>query len=103
MNLHINFPKNLVTASMVTQKNIPCICRVSSQFEILFLAPLPEAIGVVEGWDRTLLEERALAGGGGRYTHYENGIITLDQILTNAEYSPPGCFWDNDVEDDIGR
>ena len=98
---------------------------MGKDFEVLFQHPLPEAIGVVLGWDRKLLEERAVAGGGGRYTHYEFGMITLVedqpnvyriidlaffytsfgwcQILANGEYSAPGKFWDDDDEDTIGR
>ena len=123
--LHINFPKNLISAVMVRQEKIPCICRVGREFEVIISEPLPEALGVVQGWDRDLLEERAMAGGGGQFTHYENGTITLEEvqpniykivdlalfyarfgwcpILENGKYSPPGNFWDDEEEDTIGR
>lgn len=125
MYLHINFPENLRTSDMVTKKNIPCLCRVAKEFEIVFQSPLQEGIGVVQGWSRELLEERAVAGGGGRYTHYALAIVTIEeiskgiykiidlalfytsfgwcQILANGEYAPPGKYWDDDEEDTIGR
>jgi hypothetical protein len=125
LQLHISLPKNLITADLVRQKNIPCLCKVAKDFEIEFMDPLPEATGVVQGWDRLLLEERAIAGVGGAYTHYTFGLVTLDQIepnvykivdlaffnrifgwcpiLKDGEYTPPGKFSDDEDEDDIGR
>ena len=125
LQLNISLPKNLVTADLIRQKNIPCLCKVAKEFEIEFMDPLPEATGVVHGWDRRLLEERAVAGAGGLYTHYAFGLVTLDQvqpdvyrivdlaffnrifgwcpILENGDYAPPGKFSDDDEEDDIGR
>lgn len=124
LQLRISLPVNLAAADMVRQKNIPCLCRVAKEFEIEFLDPLPEATGVVFRWDRRMLEERAVAGAGGPYSHYAFGLVTLDQlepdiywivdlaffnrifgwcpILENGAYAPPGKFTDDD-EDDIGR
>ncbi|MDP1979221.1 hypothetical protein [Undibacterium sp.] len=125
MHLKIEMPKNLVAEELVLQKNIPCYCRIAREFEIIFQSPLPEARGLVLEWDRKLLEERALAGGGGDYTHAANGMISIEevgtnlykihdlaffytefgwcQILLNGEYATPGKFWDDDEEDTIGR
>ncbi|MDQ4629831.1 hypothetical protein [Janthinobacterium lividum] len=123
MNIYLNidFPQDLTVVEMLQQKSIPCFCRVAKDFEIIFQSPLPESVGVVQGWDSALLEERAVAGGGGRYTHYAFAMITLEKfqanvykindlslfytsfgwcpILINGEYAPPGNFWDNDEED----
>ena len=125
ITLNIEFEKNLLTEELVLQKKIPCLCRVSKDFEIVFKDPLPEAVGVVHGWDRAMLEQRAMAGAGGKYTHYGYGLLTLKsikenvyeitdldffstgfgwcQILIDSEYGPPGNFWDDDEEDTIGR
>lgn len=120
MNLHIEFPDDLTSADLLRQKNIPCLCKVSKEFEVVVEGPLPKASGIVSGWDRSLLEERAVAGGGGQYTHYCFGMITLQKIepsvykivdlsffqepfgwcpiLINGEYGPPGDFWDDEEE-----
>lgn len=119
--LNIDFPHNLTVIELLQQKNIPCLCRVAKDFEIVFQAPLPEAVGVVHGWDRTLLEERAVAGGGGRYTHCAFATITMEKVqagmyqihdlalfytgfgwcpvLVDGEYAPPGNFWDKEDDD----
>lgn len=125
MILHITLPKNLISEGMLRQKNIPCLCKVGKAFEIELLAPLPEATGVVQDWDWKLLAERSIAGVGGIYTHYRFGIVTLEPvqddayriidlaffdtcfgwcpILEQGEYAPPGKFYDDDEDDDIGR
>ena len=124
MILNINFPDNLITASLLQQRNIPCICRVSTIFEISFQSPLPEAAGTVDGWDRKEIDDRAPAGAGGKYTHYALSQVTLKivapnqyqindlaffnrtvgwcPIVVDGELSEAGLFWD-DEEDDIGR
>ncbi|RIJ08330.1 hypothetical protein DXT77_21425 [Pseudomonas sp. 91RF] len=116
MNLNIDFPDNLITDELLVRKRIPCFCKVSTDFEISFSVTVPESSGLVFGWDREELERRAVAGGGGRYTHFSNGLITLEgvgkgvykiidlemfdtsfgwcAVLLNGEYAPPGDFWD---------
>lgn len=78
MLLKIQFPDNLIVQSLLEQKNIPCFCRVrGSSFELLFQDPLPQATGVVGGWTHKVIDERAEAGGGGQYSHYCFGMVTL--------------------------
>jgi len=83
MNLNIQIPKNLVTEELLRQKNIPCFCRVSRDFEISLQDPFPDVTGKVSDWDRRELEKRAMAGAGGKYTHYTNGLITIKEIDAN--------------------
>jgi hypothetical protein len=118
MMLRIKFPENLITEQLVVQEDIPCLCRVSKEFEVVFEDPLPEVTGVVAGWDRKMLEQRAPAGAGGRYTHYVPGRITLRKvegdefvivslsffycsfgwcpILEGNEYATPKPIWDEE-------
>ena len=118
MKLNIEFPRNMITEELLNQKNIPCFCKVSGDFQISFQEPLPEVAGKVSEWDRIKLEERALAGAGGEYTHYTNGMITLKEIgltqyqiidlsffcrsygwctiIENGIYATPKDFWDEE-------
>ncbi|WP_339493071.1 hypothetical protein [Pseudomonas sp. EA_15y_Pfl2_R67] len=118
MKLNIDFPKNMITDELLRQERIPCFCKVSKKFEISFSDTVPESSGVVSGWDRRELELRAVAGAGGRYTHFANGLITLQKVdegvykildleifyrsygwcavLRGGEYAPPGDFWDEE-------
>ena len=80
MKLHIHFPDNLISDDLLRQQRIPCLCKVSTQFEISFSDTVPEASGIVSGWSRDELERRAIAGAGGQYTHYANSLITLSNI-----------------------
>lgn len=85
MLLKIQLPDNLVVQSLLEQKNIPCFCRVrGSSFELLFQDPLPQAVGIVEGWTHRVIDDRAPAGAGGMYTHYCFGMVTLKQAGENV-------------------
>lgn len=118
MKLSISFPDNLITDELLNQVRIPCFCKLSREFVITFSDTVPESAGVVLEWSREELELRAVAGGGGEYTHYNNGLITLKKIdenlfdiidlemfyrsfgwcvvLRGGEYAPPGNFWDEE-------
>jgi hypothetical protein len=80
MYLHIKFPKNLFTESIIQQKNIPCLCRIAANFEVVFQNPLQEAIGQVENWDRKEVASASTARVGGKYIHYDFGMITLKKF-----------------------
>ena len=122
MILEINFPENLRTPYLIKQEKIPCTCKISSRiFEINFDFSTPPLSGVVIDWDRKEIEMRAVAMAGGRYTHFNPGLITFKKIeknkykviylsffyehfgwcpiLINGEYGPPGDFWGK--EEDI--
>lgn len=71
-------PHEAVSRSVVRQQRIPCLCRVSNDFEILFQAPLPEAGGQVVGWSRSELEIHVVEGVG-QYEHTVNGLVTLQE------------------------
>lgn len=118
MKLVIRFPQDMRTEQLLRQSRIPCLCKVSKDFEISFSDTVPASSGFVCDWDRREFELRAVAGGGGKYTHYANGLITLRKIgvdtykiidlemfytnfgwcaiLKDGEYAPPGNFWDEE-------
>jgi hypothetical protein len=118
MKLKIFFPKNMITDSLIRQERIPCVCRISTEFEISFSDTVPASSGTVLDWDRRELEQRAAAGAGGKYTHHSNSLITLNPmgddlyeivdlemfydnfgwcaVMKNGEYAPPGSFWDEE-------
>lgn len=83
MKLKIKFPQNLITESLIGLCNIPCVVRVSSAFEIFFQEPLIQVAGIVEDWDRTLLEARVIAGTGGEFSHYSYAMVSLAKIDEN--------------------
>ena len=106
------------TDRLLKQERIPCLCKISKEFEISFSDTVPESSGIVSEWSRNELELRAVAGGGGQYTNYANSLITLQKIgeglykiidlemfytifgwcvvLKDGEYAPPGNFWDEE-------
>ena len=118
MKLNIVFPRAMIAESLLAQRLIPCVCKISKQFEICFLDPLPEVAGVVSEWDRSELELRAISGVGGQYSHYAHGRVTLKKIqadvyqildlemfyrlfgwcsvLNDGIYAQPGKFWDDE-------
>lgn len=118
MKLNIDFPANMITDDLLLRKYIPCLCRISKEFQISFTDTVPESTGIVSEWDREGVELRAIAGGGGEYTHYANSLITLQKVegniyriidlemfytnfgwcvvLKDGEYAPPGDFWDEE-------
>ena len=118
MKLNIVFPENMHTKNLLKQERIPCLCKISKEFEIFFSDSVPDSFGIVSDWDRSELELRAVAGGGGVYTHYANSLITLREyecnvyeiiglemfyanfgwcvVLKDGEYASPGSFWDEE-------
>ncbi|NBF04897.1 hypothetical protein GV819_21665 [Pseudomonas sp. Fl5BN2] len=68
-------------------------------FEICFSDTVPESSGIVLEWDRKELESRAVAGGGGQYTHYANSLIALKEIesglyqIIDLDMFYPGFGW----------
>ncbi|WP_246754804.1 hypothetical protein [Rhizobium lusitanum] len=119
MKISLTIAKNLLTQTLLEQKEIPCLSRISGrEFEISFIDPLPVACGKVSDWDGRKINERAPAYGGGSYTHdcfgkvslapidggkYEivdlsffNRAVGWCPIIINGEYGPIGSFWDEE-------
>ena len=80
MKLIINFAKDLLSQSLVQQKNIPCLCKIGINFEVHFPCLQYEKFGLVEDWDRKELEWRAPAGAGGAWTHHRCCLISLEPV-----------------------
>ncbi|WP_130732490.1 hypothetical protein [Komagataeibacter xylinus] len=80
MKLKISFPENCISEIIIEQKFIPCLCKISHNFEIEFKVPLQPATGIVFEWDIGLIDERVPAGTGGQYLHYANGEISIVHI-----------------------
>ena len=81
MILNIKFPDDLRSESLLKQQCIPCFCRVSNIFEIDFENVVTnKTTGTVEDWSNKELNDRAAAGGGGAYTYYCHGTITLKKL-----------------------
>ncbi|MBV8634887.1 MAG: hypothetical protein JO002_10390, partial [Burkholderiaceae bacterium] len=66
-----------IARQMIAQKNIPCVCRIGEQFELLFQEPLPEIAGVVPEWNKRRLWQLVAPGGGGIYTYFHPALVTL--------------------------
>ncbi|WP_148289021.1 hypothetical protein [Herbaspirillum sp. B65] len=102
MYLNIILPENLGTKLMLELRHIPCFCKKGGgKFELSFLDPLPEATGLIHGWDSDKVDQRAPAGAGGIYTHYGFATVTLKKIdrekykiidLSLFKTSYPGWF-----------
>ncbi|WP_313282757.1 hypothetical protein [Delftia tsuruhatensis] len=81
MILNIKFQDDFFSESIKKHKYIPCICKISGEiFTIEFVPPLRSAVGRVGDFYLNDINERYPAGGGGEYTHYCFGEISLDMI-----------------------
>ncbi len=87
VQLVIQFPKNLVTELLIQQKDIPCFCKIAKDFELDFTESIPQVSGKVIHWDRRELELRAEPGAGGEYTHYRNGLVSLQETEQKDVYN----------------
>ena len=118
MKIHISFPKNIITEDLLSQDKIPCLCKVSREFEIFFFDSNPQVSGVVADWDRGELELRAVPSVGGQFTHNACSLITIKPIepdvyevvhlemfnrsfgwcvvIAAGAYAEPGKFWDEE-------
>lgn len=112
--LKIDPPKNLWTKLVFKNEQIPCICRVSANIEIVFSELIfgETVVGTIEGVDRIQIQERMFVGAGGDYRsvdhclisvglHYENKIEVRElkifnrgkkpswhPVIENGEYGP---------------
>ncbi|WP_075675003.1 hypothetical protein [Stenotrophomonas sp. TD3] len=80
MKLRVSFPDNLASEDLINQERIPCLCKVADCFEVVIFDSSPEVTGVIEEWDRRELALRAVAGAGGKYSHYARGLITIRPV-----------------------
>lgn len=119
MKLKTEFPDNLNSEMLLSCKLIPCFCKISSVFEIEFNEIMQTNVtGLVEDWDIKEIDLRSPAGGGGKYIHYNYGLVTLNKIdrdiynivelrffcssvgwnsiVVNGMYGPIGEFWDDE-------
>jgi len=116
MKISVSFPKNLITDDLLSQERIPCRCRISKDFEIMFFDSTPQVSGVVTDWDRDELELRAMPSVGGQFTHNSCSLITLRAsgpdvyeivhlemfhrsfgwcaVIEDGRYAEPKSFWD---------
>tara|TARA_Y100001954_G_C15433048_1_gene417811 strand:- start:128 stop:580 length:453 start_codon:yes stop_codon:yes gene_type:complete len=120
ITLSAQFPSNLRTRSLLTQVDIPCLCRINySDFEMEFRLPLQPTLGRVTGHEMKEIEVRAPAGAGGEFIYYNEGLVSLSPlkpgsysivklalfdefvgwcpIILNSEYAAPRNF--DDVDD----
>ena len=119
MKLLIDFPDTLSTEMLLEQKQIPCFCKVSSDFSVSFEHLFPNRIeGQIQNWDIEKISNRAPAGAGGEYLYFQHALITLQKlnkssynvielkffcegigwcsIISEGSYGPVGDFWDSD-------
>lgn len=118
MKLRLEFPDNLITSELLMQELIPCLCKVSDDFEVTFFDTSPQVTGVMEGWDRDELELRAISSIGGKFTHNACSRVTIKQVaddlydvvhlemfyrsygwcvvMRDGRYAEPRQFWDEE-------
>ncbi len=127
MYLVIRLPGSLRAESLLKLSHVPCLCKIKGGvFELCFLDPLPEAVGIVHDWDTEKINERALAGGGGAYLYYCFGTVTIRReendiykivdlsffqasypgwfpIIENEVWSHPVCRYTKEELDEIEK
>lgn len=107
LTLTIDFSDILLVQELIKLQDIPCFCRVSGNvsFELEFQNPLPQAIGKVEGWTASLIDERSWAGAGGLYTHYCFSMVSIEPIrqgfyrIMSLKFFNRSCGWCRLIED----
>jgi hypothetical protein len=118
MKLRVKLPNNLITSELLMQELIPCLCKVSVNFELTFFETSPQVTGVMEEWDREELELRAISRIGGEFTHNACSRVTIKQVaadlydvvhlemfyrsygwcvvIRDGQYADPRRFWDEE-------
>jgi len=83
LEVNVHFEDNLYTKKILEVNDIPCVCKISSTFEIEFLEAVPQVTGKVLNWTHKDIDARVPAGAGGDYTHYNFGIISISKLDNN--------------------
>ncbi|MCG8284445.1 hypothetical protein ACG9XY_06835 [Acinetobacter seifertii] len=79
----VNFEDNLYTKKILEVNDIPCVCKISSTFEIEFLEAVPQVTGKVLNWTHKDIDARVPAGAGGEYIHDKFGMISISKLDNN--------------------
>ncbi|WP_212511120.1 hypothetical protein [Acinetobacter seifertii] len=79
----VNFEDNLYTKKILEVNDIPCVCKISSTFEIEFLEAVPQVTGKVLNWNHKDIDARVPAGAGGEYIHDKFGMISISKLDKN--------------------
>ncbi|NUE94721.1 hypothetical protein, partial [Acinetobacter seifertii] len=79
----VNFEDNLYTKKILEVNDIPCVCKISSTFEIEFLEAVPQVTGKVLNWNHKDIDARVPAGAGGEYIHDKFGMISISKLDNN--------------------
>ncbi len=82
MTLIANFPDDLRTDILLESKLVPCICRISGEFEAEFLPPLfnESVFGFIQNWDVEKLHSRVVPCVGGNCYSINHAQITLSSF-----------------------
>ncbi|CAM9350901.1 hypothetical protein [Acinetobacter bereziniae] len=83
LKVNVNFDDNLYTKKILEVNNVPCLCKISSTFEIDFLEAIPQVTGKVLNWNHKDIDARIPAGAGGDYTHYKFSMISISKMDKN--------------------
>ena len=83
LKVTVNFDDNLYTKKILEVNNVPCLCKISSTFEIDFLEAIPQVTGKVLNWNHKDIDARIPAGAGGDYTHYKFSMISISKMDKN--------------------
>jgi hypothetical protein len=99
LQVQVKFVDDLHTENMLKTAQIPCLCKIAKNFEIVFLVAYPQVTGIVTGWDYKELALRVGAGAGGEYLHYNYGLLTISKlkddsyIIENLSMFESGSGW----------
>ncbi|MBZ6532280.1 hypothetical protein [Acinetobacter seifertii] len=90
----VNFEDNLYTKKILEVNDIPCVCKISSTFEIEFLEAVPQVTGKVLNWTHKDIDARVPAGTGGEYIHDKFGMISISKLDNNLYIIEKLCMFE---------
>ncbi len=80
MILSIKVPEDLRINEMLKRTDIPCFCKVSTKFLLIFDFDPFSLEGEILEWDIRKMNLLSPNGVGGEYTYYNHAMISIDKF-----------------------
>lgn len=83
MILSICILTDLRINELIKREDIPCFCKIDAKFTLTFDFNPFLLTGEILEWDTERMTLLYPSGAGGKYTHYNHAMVSIDKVSEN--------------------